>query len=214
MRTRAYLDIMGGYFPELPDTEDEAREIKTILEAPDESRPLQLREAASRSNVFTLNDEDKLKDYRFLLFSCHGIAPDKVDPLVQPALVLSLPDPKTGKKEYLTMADAFGLKLNAELVSLSACNTGRGKVQKGEGVIGLTRAFMYAGTQAVSVTLWSVESGSAKTLGTGLFRNLEEGKGRAEALRNIKLSMLRGEEGDLYRHPFFWAPVVLFGDGK
>jgi CHAT domain-containing protein len=73
---------------------------------------------------------------------------------------------------------------------------------------------MYAGTQAVSVTLWSVESGSAKTLGTGLFRNLEEGKGRAEALRNIKLSMLRGEEGDLYRHPFFWAPVVLFGDGK
>jgi tetratricopeptide (TPR) repeat protein len=214
MRTRAYLDIMGGAFPELPDTEDEANEIKTLLEAPDKSLPLQLREAASRSNVFTLNDEDKLKDYRFLLFSCHGIAPDAVDPLVQPALVLSLPDPKTGKEEYLTMADAFGLKLNADLVTLSACNTGRGKVQKGEGVMGLTRAFMYAGTPAISVTLWSVESGSAKTLSTGLFRELKEGKGRAEALRDIKLSMLRGEKGDLYRHPFFWAPVVLFGDGK
>jgi CHAT domain-containing protein len=59
-----------------------------------------------------------------------------------------------------------------------------------------------------------VESGSAKTLSTGLFRELKEGKGRAEALRDVKLSMLGGEKGDLYRHPFFWAPVVLFGDGK
>ena len=214
MRGRAYLDIMGGSFPELPDTEEEAREIKAIFEAPDKSRPLQLREAASRSNVLGLNEEKKLKDYRFILFSCHGIAPDEVDPLMQPALVLSLPDPKTGKEEYLTMADALGLKLNADLVTLSACNTGRGKVQKGEGVMGLTRAFMYAGTPAISVTLWSVESGSARTLSTGLFSGLKEGKGRAQALRDIKLSMLRGEKGDLYRHPFFWAPVVLFGDGK
>ena len=214
LRTRAYLDIMGGVFLELPETEDEAREITTILDAPDQSLPLQLREAASRSNVFRLNDERKLSDYRFVLFACHGIAPDRVDPLVQPALVLSIPDPKTGREDFLTMADAFGLKLNADLVALSACNTGRGKVEKGEGVMGLTRAFMYAGTPAISVTLWSVESGSAKTLSTGLFRNIKEGKGRAEALRSIKLSMLQGEKGHLYRHPFFWAPPVLFGDGN
>ena len=88
MRTRAYLDIMGGAFPELPDTEDEAKEIKTLLEAPDKSLPLQLREAASRSNVFRLNDQDKLRDYRFLLFSCHGRTPcggpcgSAVDPIM------------------------------------------------------------------------------------------------------------------------------------
>ena len=214
LRTRAYLEIMGGVFLELPETEDEAREITTILDAPDQSLPLQLREAASRSNIFRLNDERKLSDYRFVLFACHGIAPDRVDPLVQPALVLSVPDPKTGREEFLTMADVFGLKLNADLVALSACNTGRGKVEKGEGVMGLTRAFMYAGTPAISVTLWSVESGSAKTLSTDLFRNIKEGKGRAEALRSIKLSMLRGGKGHLYRHPFFWAPLVLFGDGN
>jgi CHAT domain-containing protein/tetratricopeptide (TPR) repeat protein len=213
MRTRAYLDIMGGAFLELPDTEEEAKEIKTILDAPEESRPLQLREAASRSNVFGLDAQGKLRDYRFLLFACHGILPGQVNLVDQPALVLSTPDP-AGGDGFLTMADAFGLKLSADLVTLSACNTGGGERQKGEGVVGLTRAFMYAGTPAISVTLWSVESGSEKTLSTGLFRNLKEGKGRAEALRTIKLSMLKGEKGDLYSHPFFWAPMVLFGDGK
>ncbi len=105
-------------------------------------------------------------------------------------------------------SDAF------DLVTLSACDTGRGKEIRGEGIMGLTRAFMYAGTPAVSVTLWPVESGSAKTLSTGLYKNLKAGKTRAEALREIKLRMIRGEEGKLFQHPFFWAPVVIFGDGN
>ena len=111
------------------------------------------------------------------------------------------------------MADVFGITLNADMVTLSACNTGRGKAEKGQGVRGLTRAFMYAGTPAVSVTLWSVESRSAKQLSTGLYRNLKQDKNRAEALRQIKLQMIKGEEGSLFQHPFFWAPVVIFGDG-
>jgi CHAT domain-containing protein len=112
------------------------------------------------------------------------------------------------------MADVFGLRLNAELVSLSTCNTGRGSQVKGEGVIGLTRAFMYAGTPAVAVTLWSVESQSAKELNVGMYRYLSQGQGRAQALRTIKLAMLRGEKGEEYRDPFFWAPLVVFGDGR
>jgi len=129
--------------------------------------------------------------------------------VVQPALVLADPE----KDGYLTMGDVFGLKLNADLVSLSACNTGRGSQVKGEGVIGLTRAFMYAGTLAVAVTLWSVESQSAKELNVGMYRYLSQGHGRAQALREIKLAMLRGEKGDEYRYPFFWAALVVFGEG-
>ncbi len=78
---------------------------------------------------------------------------------------------------------------------------------------------MYAGTPAVSVTLWSVESESAKILSTGLYKNLRDGMSRAEALREIKLRMVRGEEPvpedkrELYQHPFFWAPMVIFGNG-
>ncbi len=214
MRSIAYRDIVGGSFPELPDTEVEAKKIKAILDAPDQSQPLQLREAASRTNVFRLNDEKKLDDYRYLVFASHGILPGELDEVRQPALVLSDPDPKTGQEGFLTMADVFRLKLNADLVTLSACNTGRGEIQEGEGVIGLTRAFMYAGTSSISVTLWSVESKSETAMSTGLFKNLKAAENRAEALRDAKLRLIRGEEGDLYRHPFFWAPLVLFGDGK
>jgi len=117
----------------------------------------------------------------------------------------------------------FGLRLNAELVTLSACNTGRGEKVRGEGVRGLTRAFMYAGTPAVAVTLWSVADLSTKDLSIGFYKYLSAGKSPIRALRQIKLDMIRGEiepdtirdeQRELYRHPFFWAPVVLWGDGQ
>jgi CHAT domain-containing protein len=210
LQTRAYKAILRGGFIDLPETEDEARAIKAVLQAPEASNPLQVKEAASRSTVFSLNQAGKLAAYRYLVFACHGVLPGEVDVVVQPALVLSHPE----KEGYLTMGDVFGLQLNADLVSLSACNTGRGSEVKGEGVMGLTRAFMYSGSPAVSVTLWSIESQSAKELDVGMFRYLAQKQGRAEALRQIKLDMLRGEKGEQYRHPFFWAPLVVFGDAQ
>jgi CHAT domain-containing protein len=204
---------MGGDFVPLPDTETEVKAIKDILGASDPSQPLQVRQAAARSRVFALNQADRLRNYRYLIFACHGILPGEVDQVLQPALVLSNPDPLDKNEGYLTMADVFGLQLNADMVTLSACNSGGGKAQKGEGVIGLTRSFMFAGTQSIAVTLWSVESGAAKELNVGMYLHLSQNKNRATALREIKISMLRGQKGDLYRHPFFWAPLVVFGDG-
>jgi CHAT domain-containing protein len=212
-RTGAYLEIMGGEFTELPESQAEAEAIKKVLNAPDASHPLQLREAASRSNVFAMNEANQLSNYRLLLFSCHGILPGELNRVTQPALVLSNPDPGAGGEGFLTMADAFGLKLNADLVTLSACNTGGGESVRGEGVMGLTRAFMYAGAPSVAVTLWSVESQTVKQLTTDFHANLGAGKSKAEALREAKLHMIRNQEGDFYRHPFFWAPLVIFGDG-
>ncbi len=200
-------------FKELPETETEAREIFNILKAPEKSNPLHLREKAARSSVLKMHKNGILDDYRYVLFSCHGILPDKINYLTQPALVLSQPDPVTKEDGYLTMADVFGMKLNADLVVLSACNTGLGEYQHGEGIMGLTRAFLYAGTPAVAVTLWSVESMSSKTFTTGFFQNLKSGKKRAEALQDIKLKMIHGDN-ELNKHPFFWAPLVLFGEGK
>ncbi|MGO9376688.1 MAG: tetratricopeptide repeat protein [Syntrophobacteraceae bacterium] len=213
-RETFYRDAAGGAFCELPETEEEVRKIASILSSPDSSEPLQLGEAASRSNVLRLNSEGKLDRYRYIVFACHGILPDETDEVHQPALVLSNPDPKTGREGFLTVADVYGLKVNADLVTLSACSTGMGRMQAGEGVIGLTRAFMYAGTPAVSVTLWSVESQSSKMLSTGHYENLNSGKTRARALRDIKVRMIRGQEGELYVHPYFWAPMVIFGEGQ
>lgn len=214
MRSRAYLDIMGGHFAELPETEEEASRIKAIMQAPDPSRPLQLRENASRSNVFRLNRENRLSEYQYLIFSCHGILPDQVDQVRQPALVLSNPDPETRQEGFLTMADVFQLKLNADLVTLSACNTGMGKVLRSEGIVGLTRAFMYAGTPAAVVNLWAVESRSAIRVTTGFYQNLKNGKSRAESLQAAKRLLISGEAGELFAHPFFWAPTIIFGEGS
>jgi CHAT domain-containing protein len=210
LRSQAYRDFMRGEFAELPETAEEAEEIAELLKAPQESEPLQLREKASRPNVFSLNSEKRLDNYQYVVFATHGVLPGEVDRITQPALVLSHPE----QAGYLTMADVFQLQLNAKLVSLSACNTGSGEQVRGEGVMGLTRAFMYAGTPAIAVTLWPVESLSAKALNVGLFRYLKKDLSPAQALRSIKLRMLGGEEGDMYRHPYYWAPFVIFGDGR
>lgn len=209
-RSRTFDTSTRGLFEALPETEAEVNAIKTLLKAPDESTPLQLREHASRTNVFAFNAEERLDDYRYVVFATHGVLPGQVSDLDQPALVLSHPE----EDGFLTMADVFQLRFNADLISLSACNTGSGEQVRGEGVMGLTRAFMYAGTPTVAVTLWSVESFSAKALDVGLFEHLAAGQAPVEALRSIKLRMLRGEEGQDYTHPYYWAPFVLFGDGR
>jgi CHAT domain-containing protein len=73
---------------------------------------------------------------------------------------------------------------------------------------------MYAGASAAVVNLWSVESRSAIMVTTGFYRNLKNGESRSEALQSAKLRLIRGEEGGLYAHPFFWAPTIIFGEGS
>ncbi|MCK5523036.1 MAG: CHAT domain-containing protein, partial [Thiomargarita sp.] len=214
MRTESYLKLAGSEdgscFTELPETKKQAETIAKLLNAPKDSNALQLREKASRQNVFDLSDTKRLKDYQYVLFAAHAVLPNEISHINQSAIVLSNPD----KEGYLTMADTFALEMNADLVMLSACNTGRGKKIKGEGIRGLTRAFMYAGTPAVSVSLWKVESRSAKALSISLFKYLQAGKPLAQALRQSKLDLMADEDFKMYQHPYFWAPFVVFGDGN
>ncbi len=168
--------------------------------------------------MFEFHRNDKLDDYQYVLFSCHGVLPEEVGPIVQPALVLSIPDPNQVHTGFLTMADVFGLKFNADIITLSACNTGRASnIIQGENMGGLTKSFMLAGTDTVSVTLWSVTDQSTMELTTGFYRNLKAGNSRAEALRKIKCEMIdgkdKGDSSELYKHPFFWAPMIIFGEG-
>lgn len=213
LRSETYRNTLGGNFVSLPETEEEARMILEIFEAPDKTHPLQTGEHAARSRVLKFNAKGILDNYRYLIFACHGVIPGEMTQVSQPALVLSNPDPYTGESGFLTMADVFGLSMNAELVTLSACNTGRGDNVKGEGVMGLTRAFMYAGTPALTVTLWSVETNSIKELNIGFFTNLKSGTPRSQALQRIKIDMIRGQYHPGWKHPYYWASVILFGDG-
>jgi CHAT domain-containing protein len=213
LRTRAYKKLLGGEgicFPPLPETADEVKAIAKLFHVNPYSqpKPLHLKEDASVETIERFNDEEELDDFQYVLFSTHAILPDDISYIKQPALVLSHPE----KNGYLKMADVFGLKMNADLVTLSACNTGRGDAIKGEGVRGLTRAFMYAGTPAVAVTLWSVESLASKQLGIHFFTQLKNKQPLAKGLQQAKLAMLKNDKSH-YRHPYFWAGFVVFGDG-
>jgi CHAT domain-containing protein len=111
----------------------------------------------------------------------------------------------------LQIAEVFKLKLRADLVVLSACETGLGRTLSGEGVIGLTRAFMSAGARSLIVSLWQVDDGSTADLMTGFYHRLDRVGDKAEALRRAKLELI---EADRYAHPFFWAPFTLSGEPR
>jgi CHAT domain-containing protein/Tfp pilus assembly protein PilF len=165
-----------------------------------------LRGDATEENV---KREGELKKFNYVHFATHGfIDEDKPD---LSSLVLTQ-DNNSEEDGFLQATEIFNLNLNADLVVLSACQTGLGKLIRGEGMVGLTRAFMYAGTPSVLVSLWSVKDASTATLMTDFYKNLiKEKLSKTDALRKAQLSMLGDEK---FAHPFYWAPFVLVGDWR
>jgi CHAT domain-containing protein len=147
--------------------------------------------------------------YRYEHYATHGALAGDVPNLKEPALVLSLPGETSSEDGYLTMTEVFGLRLNADMVALSACNTRMGEAVPGEGLVGLTRAFFYAGTPSVVASLWSVADESTAKLMVSFYRHLRAGKSKAEALALAKRELSRIPQ---YSHPFYWAPFVLVGE--
>jgi CHAT domain-containing protein len=150
------------------------------------------------------------KDFSILHFACHGFLDERFP--LNSGLALTIPETAgPGKENGLLQAwEIFeGLRINADLVTLSACETGLGKEMGGEGLIGLTRAFQYAGARTVLSSLWSVSDESTAVLMKHFYTNLKQGKPKAEALRLAQAEMMRSEK---YSHPFYWAGFVLNGD--
>lgn len=146
-----------------------------------------------------------------------GPPPGKPPTRGQPALVLTLVGDLQGEDGLLTMSEVMGLKLDADLVVLSACNTAGERVESrdGEGFAGLTRAFMHAGARGLLVSHWSVESLATRDLITDFFRRRKAGAVAPDALAAAQ-SDLRASRDERLRisraHPFFWAPFVHVGD--
>jgi CHAT domain-containing protein len=205
--------------PRLPDTADELKSIALALHA-DPSKVLNLGKQASEQAVKTMN----LSGFKVVAFATHGLVPGELNGLTQPALALSSPRVTGGDGDgLLTMEEILGLKLDADWVVLSACNTAAGAGAGAEAASGLGRAFFYAGTRALLVTNWSVHSQSAKDLVTDLFkRQADDPKlTRGESLRQAMMALVDGPgyldaEGKTefaYAHPLFWAPYTIIGDG-
>jgi CHAT domain-containing protein len=216
--TRSSVSADLAALPRLPDTADEVRSIAAALGA-DPAADVFLGPAANEQRVRTMD----LSDRRVIVFATHGLVPGDLDGLTQPALALSAPQvagvPGDG---LLTLDEILGLRLDADWVVLSACNTAAADGGGAEAASGLGRAFFYADTRAVLLTNWPVETTSARLLTTDLFRRQAQdpGLGRAQAMRRAMLALIdgRGAEADgrvlfSYAHPIFWAPFTVVGDG-
>ena len=206
--------------PRLPDTREELISIARALDV-DPAKALFLGRAANEDNV----ENRDLSRYRVIDFATHGLVSGDLDGLTRPPWRCRRPtSPEVAGDGLLTMEKILALKLDADWVVLSACNTGAGTAGAGaEAASGLGSAFFYAGTRALLVTNWSVHSASARELTTDLFRRqgADPGLSRGEALRQSMMALLDGPgsvDGQgrtvyTYAHPLFWAPFTLIGDG-
>jgi len=190
----------------LAGTRTEADEISKIAKGSSSQVDLLTDLNASEDNVRSRD----LSGYRFLHIATHGLL--DADRPQFTGVVLSL----VGNKQndgFLRTDEIFNLKLGSPFVMLSACETGLGKEKRGEGVIGLTRAFLYAGAPTVGVSLWSVADKSTADLMTSFYGRMlaAERRSPATAMREAQLAMIDGKK---YSAPFYWAPFVLVGEWK
>jgi CHAT domain-containing protein len=197
--------------PSLPETANELLTIAASLGAGPES--VYLRERATKRRVETM----ELADYRVIAFATHGLMAGDFKGLAEPALVLTPPAVGTAQDDgLLTASDIAHLRLNADLVILSACNTAAPDGRPGaEGFSGLAKAFFYAGSRALLVSHWPVESEAAVRLTTRTIGQLAGPNrvGPAEALRRAMRELRDDRSAAYFAHPGVWAPFVVVGEG-
>ena len=188
----------------LPETEDEVRAIARIFDVKPEPPDVLLGISASETGLKKVS----LRQYRYLHFATHADLPGKLRDIMEPFLILGQVENRGSDDGFLTLSEVMGLRLDADLVVLSACSTGRGKMMAGEGVANFSRAFMYAGARSVVISLWPVASEPAVQFMKVFYGNLTKGKSKAEALRIARRAIR-----EKYANPFYWAVFVLYGEG-
>jgi CHAT domain-containing protein len=206
--------------PRLPHSRREVQQIARLYPAADVV--LRVGQEAREERV----KSGEAEQARYVHFAAHGVLNENKPEYSGIVLTLGAPSAlatragetaraepeRAGQREesaedgLLQVYEVFNLRLNAEVAVLSACETGLGKEVRGEGMVGLTRAFLYAGAEAVVVSLWKVMDPATAELMVRFYRHLRAGMKKAEALRQARLEML-----DQYAHPYYWAAFVLVG---
>ena len=191
----------------LPNTAAELRQIADYLGGKEED--LYLRDRATETMV----KEIALDQSKVLAFATHGLISGQLEDLSEPALVLTPPTRGTEADDgLLTASEIAQLKLDADFIILSACNTASADKPGAEGLSGLAKAFFYAGARSLLVSHWPVETNTAAKLTTRMFDELkaDPGIGRSEALRRSMMALAKNQK---YAHPLLWAPFVVVGEG-
>jgi CHAT domain-containing protein len=195
---------------QLPDTADELKTVARDLGV--DASDIHLGADASEITV----KHAKLDDYGIVYFATHGLVAGDVKGVAEPSLALSIPSELSNEDDgLLTASEVAQLKLNADWVVLSACNTIAGDKPGAEALSGLARAFFYAGARALLVSHWAVSSEAATRLTTSTFDRLKSNPnmGRAEALRQAMLAYLNDASSPRNAYPALWGPFALIGEG-
>jgi CHAT domain-containing protein/tetratricopeptide (TPR) repeat protein len=203
-------DKLAQALPQLPDTADELKAIARSLGVA--AGDIHLGADASETTV----KRAALADYGIVYFATHGLVAGDVKGVAEPSLVLSIPiAPSDFDDGLLTSSEVAELKLDADWVVLSACNTIAGDKPGAEALSGLARSFFYAGARALLVSHWAVASEAATRLTTATFDRLKSnpGIGRAEALRQAMLFYLNDASSTKNAYPALWGPFALIGEG-
>ncbi len=182
---------------------------KTEVDALDEL--MKSQGAKSETLLYEMANEEvvksgRLKDFSYLHFATHGFVNEAT-----PAFsgVFLSQNQNSSEDCILFAAEIYNLELSADLVTLSACETGLGKFAYGEGIVGLTRAFLFAGAKNLLVSQWKVSDESTAKLMVDFYQRLLKGTNKSEALREAKLNLIKNPE---FSAPYFWAPFVLIGE--
>jgi CHAT domain-containing protein len=202
---------LQGKMAALPESSQELHAMAKLLGADDDN--VYLGERASETLVKGMN----LAAFRTVAFATHALMTGEFRGLAEPALVMTPPANASAEDDgLLTASEVAQLKLDADWVVLSACNTASPAGRPGaEGLSGLAKAFFYAGSRSLLVSHWWVVSDSTVLLTTGAVETLRNNPGmrRAEALQIAMLGLMDGKADPNYAHPVFWAPFVLVGEG-
>jgi len=159
------------------------------------------------NNATLQNFKDKAPEFSLIHLATHASANDEYPDYSYLAF-----SKNEGGSNILYIKDLYNTTLNADMVTLSACQTGIGKLQKGQGMMSLSKGFFYAGAKSLVNTLWKINDKSSVKLMEYFYESLSEGKNKKEALRNAKLKYLETTEDNLLRHPYYWSAFVVSGD--